>query len=1068
MKNIFFIAVSVFLVITGYSQNIPFCGADEVNQQYAQQHPQYQELLNNFNEYWKKNYNSLVQSKQNQVIYVPVVFHILHENGPENIPDSLIYQEIEIMNECFRKLPGTPGDGNGVDTEIQFCLATIDPNGNPTTGITRTQTPYTNLSCYNIPWSVIFWNDTLKTYLNIWIVKSFSCGWSGFGGTSCHITVRYDCVGRNSNYDGKVVVHEAGHFFDLGHTFSGGCGDSDCSSSGDRICDTPPVASPNHGCPAGINSCTNDVPDLTDQVENYMDYTNCMNMFTQGQKARMRAFIDQQLYMNKLTSEENLYLTGACYPCTTPPCPPFAHFKADKTFAFISEQINFTDVSYNTPTSWLWSFPGGTPSNSIIQNPSVIYDSSGFHDVTLIISNAAGSDTISMHNYIRIGNPNVSSVGGGTLPSNTGICDMIIYNNELYIGGAFTSAGGISAQYVAKWNGNNWDSVVTGIIGTGYDFYIFNFEIYNNELYAQTPKYIFRLDNNNWLPIDTTSGYCFYDIKTYSDELYIADDSIIKKWNGTNMTTVGISMRDTINGGAVCCLGEYNNMLYAGGDFLFINGIPASMIAGYDGINWTPLGTGADEDSLGRMCVEIMQAYKNELYVGGYFLGIGGVNNTYKIAKWNGINWSAVGTTSGFMNSPNYYDEVYTMGVMNDELYISGKITGYIAKWNGYNWISVYPSVDDWPVSDFEEYNNELYAAGWFHYSGGILVNHIVKLGCDSLNVSFTQSADTVDLGVSGDVQFTALCSNADYWYWDFGDGATDTMQNPVHTYWNEGVYTVSLMATKGNCTNKAMSTVVAEYNCYPLVVSYDQNKDTVQLLINDTVKFYSWSMFYNSLLWNFGDGMTDTVQNPTHAYNTVGNYEVSLTAYRDSCSNTSFSDVFVCAPISVGFTQSTDTIFTGDTLNFVNNSTYISDWLWNFGDNTIDSLLFDPSHIYDSVGTYNIQLTAGNPCYTDTFVSVIVVELETGIHEYEGEIIFSLYPNPNNGNMQVDYQIQENETGLLQIYDIVGRKISAFNLQGGKHTLSITDNNLGKGIYFYKTTIKNILITTGKIVVIK
>jgi PKD repeat protein len=1047
-----------------FSQNSSFCGSDEANQIYLQQHPQYKILLNNFEKYWKKNQQSLIKSKQNMTYYVPVVFHILHNNGPENIPDSLIYQEIDIMNECFRKMPGTPGDGDGVDTKIEFCLATIDPDGNSTTGITHTQTPCTDMNypgCSNLPGSIIAWGDSLRYYLNIWVVKSITGGYKGLGGPGIQVIMRYDCVGRNSINQGKIIIHEIGHCFNLMHTFNDGCGSSDCSSSGDMICDTPPVAFPNHGCPVGQNSCTNDIPDLPDQVKNYMDYSTCMNMFTEGQKARMHAFINYHSYYSKLVSEENLYLTGACYPCTIPPCPPFAHFKADKTFAYMEDSICFTDISYNTPTSWQWSFPGGTPSVSTLQNPVVIYNNYGFYDVTLIVSNAAGSDTIIMNNYITIGNPQVSSIGGGL---NGGVHDLIVYNNELYAGGGFTTAGGVSANRVAKWDGTNWHN-----LGTGVERVVVSFEIFNGELYAAADLYIYKWDGMNWSIIDSLSGggwTWFNYIKVYNGELYIAKDSIVVKWDGTNMTTVGITSytdyNDVTTGGEVYWLEVYNNELYAGGSFDSINGIGVDMVAKYDGTNWYPAGTEVDTTDNYRV-VYVMQVYNNELYIGGFFSGVGGIPNANTIAKWNGTNWSSVGSTVDVFDSTSW--GLGGMGVWNNELYVSGNFTGYIAKWNGNIWMPVEPGINEW-ANDFEIYNNELYAGGAFTHAGGILVNYITKWGCVSY---FTQSADTVNLGVSGDVYFTDHSTNATGWYWDFGDGATDTLQNPVHTYWNEGTYTVTLVATNGTCSNEATSTVVVKYNCYPLVVNFDQNKDTVHLSISDTVSFYSWTFFYDSLLWNFGDGITDTIQNPIHTYDSICVYTVSLTAYKDTCSNTAFSTVFVCDTLFSDFTQSADTIFTGDTLHLTNNSTNASGWRWDFGDGNIDSTTFSPSHVYDSAGTYTIQLISVNPCFADTINFVIVVELAIGIEITEKEQgYFNLYPNPNDGNMQVDYKIPENKTGILEIYDVLGRKLLNYSLSSGKNTFVISGSILNKGIYFYQATAGNKWISIGKIIVIK
>ena len=78
------------------------------------------------------------------------------------------------------------------------------------------------------------------------------------------------------------------------------------------------------------------------------------------------------------------------------------------------------------------------------------------------------------------------------------------------------------------------------------------------------------------------------------------------------------------------------------------------------------------------------------------------------------------------------------------------------------------------------------------------------------------------------------------------------------------------------------------------------------------------------------------------------------------------------------------------------------------------------------------------------------------------------LYPNPNNGNMNVNYELPENETGTFEIYDLMGKKLYSYPLLGGKNLFSINEETLGQGIYLYKALAGNKLIATDKIVVIK
>lgn len=234
------------------------------------------------------------------VIYdIPVVVHVLqNENGKGFISEQLIRSQIEILNEDFRALSGTPG-APGVDTRIQFHLATVDPLGNPTSGVTYT----TNTDWFKDSgnyWGPLNW-DT-ERYMNVYTNKA--SGALGYvpdipqggvaGKNSDRVVVLWSAFGRNAPIgapfdQGRTLTHEVGHYLGLYHTFDGGCGNaSACYTTGDRICDTNRQSSPSSGCgsPSSCNS--------PDPVNNYMDYSNdvCMFEFSEEQARRMRCSLE--------------------------------------------------------------------------------------------------------------------------------------------------------------------------------------------------------------------------------------------------------------------------------------------------------------------------------------------------------------------------------------------------------------------------------------------------------------------------------------------------------------------------------------------------------------------------------------------------------------------------------------------------------------------------------------------------------------------------------------------------------------------------------------------------------
>lgn len=226
---------------------------------------------------------------------IPVVVHVIQTStGQGQISDGLVESQIDVLNEDFRAIAGSLGQ-NGNDARIQFHLATEDPLGNPTTGITRTtnNTWFNDSGAYfeNLAWDP-------SRYLNIYTnLASGALGYvpdlpqSGLVGSNAdRVVILWSAFGRNapigSPYNlGRTVTHEVGHYLGLYHTFDFGCGSGACYTTGDRLCDTNSEANPVFGCPGSSTSCG-----TSDPYHNYMDYSDdpCMTQFTLEQVNRMR------------------------------------------------------------------------------------------------------------------------------------------------------------------------------------------------------------------------------------------------------------------------------------------------------------------------------------------------------------------------------------------------------------------------------------------------------------------------------------------------------------------------------------------------------------------------------------------------------------------------------------------------------------------------------------------------------------------------------------------------------------------------------------------------------------
>ena len=410
-----------------------YCASHHLHEAALQANPALQQQTAQMEAAWKAHVeNQSAQESVTPTAYIlPVVFHIIHQNGAENIPDATVLQALQDMNDAFANT-GYYDQGTGVDTEIQFCLAKQDPDGNPTTGINRVVSPLTEffIETQDIDMKDLSrWEPT--EYINIWLVKeicsvSVGCGVAGYayfpsshGNPEDGIVVEAEWAG-SSQANSSVLAHEMGHYLGLYHTFQDGCGNDDCLADGDRVCDTPPdqttVPVP---CNLNVNSCNTDVnlsdpnnPFSTDQDDmfwNYMDYGdwNCYSAFTAGQDERMDFFIEG--------ARASLLDSEACIDAC--PNPIFLAVTPCDSIIDIGETIDFINTTTGA-TSFEWTVNGTLEATTT--NFSYTFNVGGAYSVLLTAFNG-DSTCIESKNLVVIaidceGSAHVSDGLGNDVP----------------------------------------------------------------------------------------------------------------------------------------------------------------------------------------------------------------------------------------------------------------------------------------------------------------------------------------------------------------------------------------------------------------------------------------------------------------------------------------------------------------------------------------------------------------------------------------------------------------------------------------------------------------------------
>ncbi len=439
--------------LTGFlsTAQTPACGDDLIRSIQKKNRRDYEQRIKLMNEsikYYVDQHsgNNAGRPATTTSYTIPVVFHIVHPTGQaygtgNNISYQQILSQLNALNAAFAK--NYPAYNNQAhpsyaqNTDIQFCLASIampssvsfyNGPGGVEKGVMRyadnslsnhqmSNTDAAALAGLTHPTGNHFPYDK---YLNIWVVSSI-------GGSSSGIVMGYaplplmgsypldgvimrsDVIGDNSTGNsfalgyaltqGKVLVHEVGHYLNLMHIFEGGCAGANaagsatdpCDLNGDMICDIEPSTTQNINCNSPIpNTCSATYPTGTtanDMIEDYMSYADddCMNTFTQGQKLRMQATLNalrSGLWQTANLAATGVIGAGGCSNATLyiDIVRPSTNYCTNAALALSNPTVG------NTSSSWQWTLTGGTPSSATTSSVSVTYTAPGLYYAKLKIS----------------------------------------------------------------------------------------------------------------------------------------------------------------------------------------------------------------------------------------------------------------------------------------------------------------------------------------------------------------------------------------------------------------------------------------------------------------------------------------------------------------------------------------------------------------------------------------------------------------------------------------------------------------------------------------------------------
>jgi PGF-pre-PGF domain-containing protein len=664
---------------------------------------------------------------------------------------------------------------------------------------------------------------------------------------------------------------------------------------------------------------------------------------------------------------------------------PVTNFSANQTVGTMPMDVAFTDLSTETPTSWNWSFGDG--SLATVQHPVHTYASAGIYTVSLNATNAGGSNTKTIPDYITVNVPapvtNFSANQTvGTMPMDIQFTDLSTETptswNWSFGDGSlatvqhpvhtYASAGIYTVSLNATNAGGSNTKTIPDYITVNVPAPVANFSA--NQTVGTMPMDVAFTDSSTGTP--TSWNWSFGD-----GELSTAQHPV-HTYASAGIYTV--SLNATNAGGS-------NTKTAV--DYITVN-VPAP-VTNFSA-NQT-VGTMPMDVAFTDLSTETPTSW-NWSFGDGELSTAQHPVHTYASAGIYTVSLNA--TNAGGSNTKTAVDYItvnvpapvanfsanQTVGTMPMDVQFTDSSIGTPTSWN---W-----SFGDGGLSTAQHPVHTYASAGIYTVSlnatnaGGsntkTAVDYItVNVPAPVTNFSANQTVGTMPM----DVQFTDTSTGTPTsWNWSFGDGSLATVQNPVHTYALAGIYTVSLNATNAGGSNTKTAVDYITVNVPAPVANFSANQTVgtmpmdVQFTDSSTGTPTSWN-------WSFGDGGLSTAQHPVHTYETAGTYTVLLNATNAGGSNittrTDYITVTVPAPVA-NFTGTPTSGTAPLTVTFTDVSTNApTSWNWTFGDGSTSGEQH-PVHIYQINGTYTVSLTATNAAGSGNFTKTDYITVSTGV----------------------------------------------------------------------------------------
>ena len=714
--------------------------------------------------------------------------------------------------------------------------------------------------------------------------------------------------------------------------------------------------------------------------------------------------------------------------------PPTATFTQNLSNGCQGLSIVFTAVPQGEGLTYAWTFEGGNPASSDAPNPTVSYATAGTYDVQLIVSNAAGADTVAQSGVVIV-SPNPQA--------------------------AFTANGNLGEAVVQFGN--------TSTDASSYQWFFGD----DAESTEENPSHTYEADGTYIVTL-VANNACGSDTTTQEVTILLPPNATFTQSGSNGCEGLSVDFTAAPQG---------EGLTYA---WTFEGGNPASSDLPNPTISYATAGTydvqlivsnAAGADTIAQNGAVIVSPNPQAAFTAIGNLGDAVVQFGNTSTDASSYQWFFGDDSESTEENPSHTyeaDGTYTVTLVANNACGSDTTTQEVTILlppnatftqnlsNGCEGLSV-----DFTAAPQGEGLTYAWTFEGGNPASSDAPNPTVSYATAGtydvqLIVSNAAGADTIaqndvvnilggaaanfSAAVNGfNVNFENNSIGGSTYFWDFGDENTSDAFEPSHVYEENGVFLVTLIAVNA-CGNDTISIEIIIDSALPVAAfSFENSKGCAPLV----VQFSSESVNADSVHWTFPGGTPSSSDelNPTITYTTPGIYNATIVAYNMAGSGalTQMNIIEVGDVPNAAFDVTQDE----GTVNFANISENADSYEWHFGDGET-STENDPVHEYSQSGDYLVQLIASNLCGSDTItkeVNIVIVSIE----EVAQRLDFKLYPNPNSGNFMLEMEAPAAPWLDLKIYDALGRLVyeEAMEFRSGQLQKPVNLANAAAGVYW-------------------